>query len=82
MPKSNRHYSYHSFFELESAQLRGRGQYLEFLQSMSNLFALNTQLDLELTLGLALLQCCLSPLELYQYFLAKGVRKHGSEALF
>ena len=25
---------------------------------------------------------CLSPLELYQYFLAKGVRKHGPEALF
>ena len=25
---------------------------------------------------------CLSPLELYQYFLAKGVRKHGSKALF
>jgi hypothetical protein len=25
---------------------------------------------------------CLSPLELYQYFLAKGVRKHGTEALF
>jgi hypothetical protein len=25
---------------------------------------------------------CLSPLELYQYILAKGVRKHGTEALF
>ena len=25
---------------------------------------------------------CLSPLELCQYILAKGVRKHGSEALF
>ena len=27
-------------------------------------------------------QDCLSPLELYQYILAKGVRKHGSKALF
>ena len=25
---------------------------------------------------------CLSPVELCQYILAKGVRKHGSEALF
>jgi hypothetical protein len=25
---------------------------------------------------------CLSPLELCQYILAKGVRKHGSKALF
>ena len=25
---------------------------------------------------------CLSPLELCQYILAKGVRKHGTEALF
>ena len=25
---------------------------------------------------------CLSPLELCQYILAKGVRKHGSEAIF
>ena len=25
---------------------------------------------------------CLSPLELYHYFLAKGVRKHGSEVIF
>ena len=28
------------------------------------------------------LHTCLSPLELCQYILAKGVRKHGSEALF
>ena len=27
-------------------------------------------------------QSCLSPLELCQYILAKGVRKHGSKALF
>jgi len=26
--------------------------------------------------------CCLSPLELCQYILAKGVRKHGSKVLF
>lgn len=28
------------------------------------------------------LSSCLSPLELCQYILAKGVRKHGTEALF
>ena len=28
------------------------------------------------------LRGCLSPLELCQYILAKGVRKHGSKALF
>ena len=27
-------------------------------------------------------EICLSPLELCQYILAKGVRKHGSKALF
>ena len=27
-------------------------------------------------------EVCLSPLELCQYILAKGVRKHGSKALF
>ena len=29
-----------------------------------------------------LAKLCLSPLELCQYILAKGVRKHGTEALF
>ena len=29
-----------------------------------------------------ILRFCLSPLELCQYILAKGVRKHGSKALF
>ena len=28
------------------------------------------------------LTACLSPLKLCQYVLAKGVRKHGSEAIF
>ena len=33
-------------------------------------------------LGSQIIFNCLSPLELCQYILAKGVRKHGSEALF
>ena len=33
-------------------------------------------------LGLPEGRMCLSPLELCQYVLAKGVRKHGSEAIF
>ena len=32
--------------------------------------------------GEVMMCACLSPLELYQYILAKGVRKHGSETIF
>ena len=45
-------------------------------------FSKDVTISAKILVSELIIWACLSPLELCQYILAKGVRKHGSKALF